>query len=253
MDLNADLGELPGSSGAALDGALIEVISSANIACGGHAGNAGSMRRACDQAAFARVAIGAQVSYADRPGFGRVRLDVDTDVLARQLAEQAMTLHEHALGAGSRVSYLKPHGALYHAAASEPDVAEAVLLAIDMTGLRLPVLTLPDSELARQARHRGLEAFAEAFADRGYLADGGLVPRGQPGALLEDPAMVGARLEQLVRERAVTALDGTAIPLAAHSLCVHSDTPGAVELAREIRQRLTRLGVDVAPFLTAHS
>lgn len=245
IDLNADVGEL--DDGGVVDAALLRVITSANVACGGHAGDEASMLRVCGAAASRGVAIGAQVSYVDRAGFGRRRLDVGPSTLRAQVRDQLSMLASHAHAMGTSVRYLKPHGALYHAAAQDPEVARAVVGAISDWGVEVPVLTLPTSELALVARAQGLVAFAEAFADRGYRPDGGLVPRGEPGDLVHDPEAVTTRVAVMARERAVAAIDGTTLRLRIDSVCVHSDTPGAVALAERVRAALETSGVVVAP------
>lgn len=239
-DLNADIGE----GDEVMDAALLDIITSANVACGGHAGDAESMRRVCDLAAARGVAIGAQVSYVDREGFGRRRLDIPPAALAEQVAEQLGALDAHARAAGSRVTYVKPHGALYHAAVSDPRTAEAVLAGSS----GLPMLTLPHGALRALSRERGVDVHAEAFADRGYAADGGLVPRDARGALLENVDEVTARVQRLVRDGAIVAVDGTVLRVDAASLCVHSDTPGADVIARTVRDVLVASGVVPAPF-----
>lgn len=249
LDLNADLGELPGPDGAALDDGLLAVITSANVACGGHAGDAESMSRVCAGAADRGVVIGAQVSYVDPDNFGRVHLDVPVGILTDQLAAQISDLQSHAIAAASTVSYVKPHGALYHAAATDPDVARAVVDAITEYGVQLPVLTTPGSELARAAWSRGLRAVEEAFLDRGYLPDGRLVPRSDVGALITDPDAIHARVTTLVRDEEVVAIDGRRVPLRVSSVCVHCDTPGASQIARLARSTLESLGVAVRPFI----
>ena len=248
LDLNADLGEGTGEAGARLDGALLDIVTSANVACGGHAGDDASMRRVCAGAAARGVAVGAQVSYADREGFGRRRLEVPEPVLAGQLLEQMLALAAAAESTGSAVAYLKPHGALYHAAADDPPVARAVVDAVSRFGVALPVLTRPGSELSLAAQSVGLTVYAEAFADRGYGPDGRLVSRDAPGALLVDEAEVRARLHRLVRDGEIVAVDGSIHAARVDSVCVHSDTPGAVALARSAREALESLGVRVAPF-----
>ena len=246
LDLNSDLGELPDA--AELDEALLRVVSSANVACGGHAGDDGSMARVCATAVERGVAIGAQVSYADRSAFGRVRLDVHPDELCAQVAGQIAALQEHAVRAGGSVAYVKPHGALYHAAATDREVADAVVAAIQAYGVPLPVLTLPGSVLAEAARAAGLTAFAEAFADRGYLPDGGLVARSDPEALITDPVALRQRIARLVSAQEVVATDGTALPVIPASVCVHCDTPGAADIAALVRSELEERGVHVAAF-----
>ncbi|MFZ9988305.1 MAG: LamB/YcsF family protein [Candidatus Nanopelagicales bacterium] len=239
-DLNADLGE----GDPVMDGLLLGIVTSANVACGGHAGDNETMRRICDVAAARGVAIGAQVSYVDPEGFGRRRLDVGPEVLASQIADQLGALAEHADAAGTSVTYVKPHGALYHAAVSDAVVAEAVLQGV----AGLPVLTLPFGALRDAAQARGVEVYTEAFADRGYTCDGRLVPRSDPRALLESAGAVSERIQRLVAEGVIVSIDGSAIPIEARSICVHSDTPGANALAALVRDHLEAAGVRLEPF-----
>ena len=247
LDINADLGERADEDAEA-DADLIAVISSANVACGGHAGSDTTMLLVCRMAADRGVAVGAQVSYVDREGFGRRRLDVAPADLAAQVRDQVDVLCAHAASAGTTVRYLKPHGALYHAAAGDPVVAGAVIAGIAASGRDLPVLTRPGGALAAAAASAGLTAYAEAFADRGYSADGGLVPRDHPGALLTDPSAVADRVRRLIAHGDVMAVDGAAIRVRADSLCVHSDTPGALAIAQAARAALESLGLVVTPF-----
>lgn len=256
VDLNADLGE--GVSGdddldpESLDELLLREVTSANVACGGHAGDDVSMARVCRRAVELGVSIGAQVSYADRAGFGRTRLDVPHDVLVGQLLEQLETLRAHAVAAGGRVGYVKPHGALYNAAADDPSVAAAVVDVVladaDATGAPLPILTLPGCALAVLAADRGVPVVAEAFADRGYTSDGRLVPRTSPGALVTDPDEVLVRVVRLVRDGLVRSVDGVEVAVPARSVCLHSDTPGAARTAALVRAALRDAGVDVRTF-----
>ena len=258
IDLNADLGE--GVSGDAdldpemLDDLLLHQVSSANVACGGHAGDERSMARVCLLAVQRGVAIGAQVSYVDPGGFGRRRLDVTHSTLVAQLAEQVAVLREIATGQGGTVSYVKPHGALYNAAADDPTVAagvvEAVLLDAERHGHPpYPLLTLPGCVLAQVAAAHAVPVVGEAFADRAYTSGGRLVPRGTPGAVLTDPDAVVARVVRLVLEGLVRSADGTDVAVEARSVCLHSDTPGAARNARLVRAALTEAGVAVAPFV----
>ncbi|MFM9135374.1 MAG: 5-oxoprolinase subunit PxpA [bacterium] len=247
LDLNADLGERDDDDAAA-DADLIAVISSANVACGGHAGSEITMLQVCRMAFDHGVAIGAQVSYVDRVGFGRRRLDVPAAVLSGQVRDQVEALRAHAASVGADVEYLKPHGALYHAAADDPAVAGAVVAGIARTGLALPVLTRPGGALAEAARAAGIPAYAEAFADRGYAADGRLVSRDHPAALVTDPQEVSARIRRLVDDGVIVSVDGRPVAVRADSLCIHSDTPGAWEIARAARAALESAGVGVAPF-----
>lgn len=259
LDLNADLGEGvsgdPGVEPAQLDDLLLQEITSANVACGGHAGDDTSMSRVCRRAAGLEVAIGAQVSYADRAGFGRVRLDVPHRTLVAQLVDQVVALRRHATDAGSDVTYLKPHGALYNAAADDAEVARAVVDAVladaERTGTALPVLTLPGSVLATVAAERGIVVVAEAFADRAYTRAGRLVPRSVPNAVIDDESDVVARVVRLATERVVRSIDGVDVDVPARSVCLHSDTPGAARTAALVRRALHDAGVEVRPFAVA--
>ena len=241
IDLNADLGE--GMGGPAADASMLDVVSSANVASGGHAGDAASMREICEQAVARGVRIGAHVSYPDRAGFGRVAMDLAPGVLLDSLAEQLDQLTTAALAAGGRVTFVKPHGALYHRVATDPEVAELVVRIARPAGLA--VVGLPRSAVLRRAAHAGLPTVPEAFADRGYLPSGALVPRGQPGAIVEDPQEVTRRMVALVTGGTIIAADGAPVAVAARSICVHSDTPGAVAIARSVRAGLIAAGVRI--------
>ena len=220
IDLNADLGEEVTD-----DTALLQVVTSANVACGYHAGSAAVMRAVCAEAAVRGVSIGAQVSYDDRPNFGRVPHDVPYEVLREQVADQVETLVQIARSEGVEVRYVKPHGALYHRVIDDDEQAAAVL---DGSGA-LPVLGMQPGELLRRAMAAGRRVHAEAFPDRGYTSEGRLLPRELPGALVE-----GA---EAVATRAVDLAAGTV-----DSLCLHGDSPGAVETARVVRAALTGAG-----------
>jgi 5-oxoprolinase (ATP-hydrolysing) subunit A len=250
VDLNADLGEGFGVWRLGDDDALLGVVTSANVACGFHAGDPSTMRRVCTRAARAGVAVGAQVSYRDLAGFGRRFLDVDPAELADEVLYQLAALDGIARASGTDVGYLKPHGALYNAAVTHEAQAQAVVDAVLAHDPTLPVLGLPGSALLRRADAAGLTTVAEGFADRGYTPQGTLVPRREPGALVEDPAEVAARAVRMVVEGGVVAVDGTAVDLQVRSLCVHGDTPGAVELARAVRAALEAAGLRLAAFST---
>jgi 5-oxoprolinase (ATP-hydrolysing) subunit A len=247
IDLNADLGEGFGVWRLGDDDALLDLISSANVACGFHAGDPLTMQRVCARAAERGVAIGAQVGYRDLVGFGRRRLDVSPDELTADVLYQVGALDAFAHAAGTSVAYVKPHGALYNTAAGDDRQAAAVAEAVAAYG-RYPVLGLPDSALARAVKERGLPFIAEGFADRGYLPTGALVPRSSPGALLTDPDAVVARSVRLARHGEVVAVDGTVVRVAARSLCLHGDTPGAADLARRVRDALISAGIGIEPF-----
>jgi UPF0271 protein len=225
IDLNADLGEEVTD-----DEALLAVVTSANVACGYHAGNPAIMRAVCEEAARRGVSVGAQVSYADRENFGRVALDVEYDVLRDQVADQVGVLSAIAEAAGTVVRYVKPHGALYHRVIDDPDQAAAVLAASGS----LPVLGMA-GELLTQAAAAGRAVLHEGFPDRAYGTDGRLVPRSEPGAVLTDAVRIA--------QRAVELATGTEPRI--DSVCVHGDTPGAVDHARAVRQALEAAGLEL--------
>ncbi|WP_335988981.1 LamB/YcsF family protein [Glycomyces sp. MUSA5-2] len=246
MDLNADLGEGFGRWELTDDAALLRIVTSANVACGFHAGDPATLRRVCELAAAAGVRIGAQVSYRDLAGFGRREMDVPPAELAAEIAYQIGALRVFAEAAGSHVAYVKPHGALYHRAGRDPAQAAAVAEGARLAGIGL-VLTQRGGELDRAATAAGLRVAGEAFADRGYLSDGRLVPRGAPGALLAPAAAVLQALD-LAAHGEVTAVDGTRTTIAAESICVHGDGPDAVAVAAAIRAALDERGIDVEAF-----
>lgn len=248
IDLNSDLGEGFGIWTLGEDDGLLDVVTSANVACGFHAGDPSIMRRVCRRAAERGVRIGAQVGYRDLAGFGRRPMDVPPHELTDEVIYQIGALDVFARIAGSRVSYVKPHGALYNTCATDPIQAEAVVRAVREVDPTLPILGLPGSELLRSAEAVGLRAVTEAFADRGYDSAGHLVSRRQEGAVISDPKAVVARCLRLVTERVVTAVDGTQVAVSAASLCLHGDTPGALRLARRVREALAEADVQVAPF-----
>jgi len=248
IDLNADLGEGFGVWRLADDDALLGVVTSANVACGFHAGDPVTMQRVCAVAAERGVAIGAQVSYRDLAGFGRRRIDMPASELAADVLYQLGALDAFARAAGSRVRYVKPHGALYAAVTEDPVQAGAVLDAVRRFDPALPVLGLPGSEIAAAAAAAGVPFTAEAFVDRAYRPDGRLVPRGEDGAVITDPGAAAARARRLALTGRVEAVDGSSLAITPGSLCVHGDTPGAVELAAAVREALTGAGVALEPF-----
>ncbi|MGW1412305.1 LamB/YcsF family protein [Streptomyces sp. NPDC002403] len=248
MDLNADLGEGFGRWTLTDDEALLASVTSANVACGFHAGDASVMRRVCETAAARGVRIGAQVSYHDLAGFGRRAMDVPAAELAAEVAYQIGALRVFAEAAGSRVSYVKPHGALYNRTVSDDEQAAAVIEGVRLAGGDLAVLGLPGSRLLARAGEAGLAAVAEAFADRAYTSQGTLVPRGEPGAVVHDADEVVRRGVGFAVDRCVTGADGARTPVVARSLCVHGDTPGAAALARRVRAALEEAGVAVRAF-----
>ncbi|MFH7594727.1 5-oxoprolinase subunit PxpA [Streptomyces racemochromogenes] len=250
IDLNADLGEGFGRWALTDDEALLSVVTSANVACGFHAGDPSIMRRVCELAAARGVRIGAQVSYRDLAGFGRRAMDVPAAELAAEVAYQIGALEVFARAAGSRVSYVKPHGALYNRTVRDADQAGAVVDGVRLAAgeAGLPVLGLPGSLLLAAAAEAGLEAVPEAFADRAYTPEGTLVPRGTPGAVLHEPDVVVARAVRMAAQGQATASDGSTVRVRARSLCLHGDTPGAAGLALRVREALGAAGVRVEAF-----
>jgi UPF0271 protein len=248
IDLNADLGEGFGPWRLGDDLALLSIVTSANVACGFHAGDPLIMRRTCAAAVERGVAIGAQVSYRDLAGFGRRAMDVPPQELAAEVAYQIGALEVFARAAGTRVSYVKPHGALYHRVVHDEEQAGAVVEGVRLADTALPVLGLPSSRFLKLAEQAGLPTVTEAFADRAYTDEGTLVPRTQAGAVITDADAVVERSLDLARFRTVASRTGERIPVHARSLCLHGDTPGAVGLARRVRARLESSGVRVAAF-----
>jgi len=247
IDLNCDLGEgfdawAPGVDG--LDAQLLAIVTSANVACGFHAGDGRVMGLVSRTAAERGVRVGAHVSYLDREHFGRRFVDVAPDELRAQVAHQIEALR----AAGGGVAYVKPHGALYNTVVHHEAHARAVVDGVLDAGGDLPVVGLPGSAVLAYTASRGLRTVTEAFADRGYRADGTLVPRGEPGDLVTDEDEVAARVVRLATEGVVTGADGRDVAVAAESVCVHSDTPGAVVLAGRVRAALEAAGVQVRAF-----
>jgi UPF0271 protein len=248
IDLNADLGEGFGIWRLGDDEALLGVVTSANVACGFHAGDPVTMRRVCTAAVAAGVAVGAQVSYRDLAGFGRRFIDVPADELTADVLYQLAALDGIARSAGGGVGYVKPHGALYNAVVTHEQQARAVVEAVGAYDASLPVLGLPGSALLRIAGDAGLATVAEGFADRAYTAAGRLLPRSEPGAVIHGEAAVVERAVRMVTDGVVLAVDGTPVAVAVASVCVHGDTPGAVQLARAVRGALETAGVTVSAF-----
>jgi 5-oxoprolinase (ATP-hydrolysing) subunit A len=248
MDLNADLGEGFGAWACADDESLLKLVTSANVACGFHAGDPGAMRAVCASAVGRGVAIGAHVGYRDLAGFGRRHIAYRADELADDVLYQLAALDGIARTTGSWVAYVKPHGALYHTALDDLVQAGAVVAAVCSYSRDLAMLCMPDTALARSAEAAGLRVVSEAFADRAYLPSGRLVDRGVPGAVRTDPDDVAERAVRMAVDGEVVAVDGTRVAVAPESLCVHGDTPGAVALAARVRAALAEAGVPLAPF-----
>ena len=245
IDVNADIGEADDADGIARDAVLFTGITSANIACGGHAGDARTMRIAVDRAVAAGVGIGAHVSYPDRDGFGRRRLELPADELRAGILDQFDALDAVVTAAGARITHVKPHGALYNAIAEDADLAMVVLGTIAERSPGIAVFAMPDTEASRVAAALGLPVVAAGFPERGYRADALLQPRSLAGALIDDPADVGARAVSLALGEAISAVDGSSIRPAVATLCVHSDHPSAVQNLAAMRHALAARGVDV--------
>jgi UPF0271 protein len=249
IDLNSDLGESFGPWAMGEDEAMLDVVTSANVACGFHAGDPAGILATVRKARERGVVVGAHVAYPDLVGFGRRNMDIASGDLRAGVMYQVGALQGLATSAGTTVRYVKPHGALYntiaHDARQAMDVIEAVL-AIDPT---LVLVGLAGSPLLGWARDKGLTVVAEVFADRAYEPDGALVSRRQPGAVLHDPALIAQRMVRLIKEGVITAIDGTDLRLDAQSICVHGDSPDAVQMAREVRAALHREGVALKSFV----
>ena len=249
MDLNSDLGESLGAWRMGDDAAMLDIVTSANVACGFHAGDPAGILHTLKAAGARGVAVGAHVAYPDLVGFGRRNMDVASSDLVASVIYQIGALQALAQAAGVRVAYIKPHGALYNTIAHDERQARDVIAAIRAVDPGLPLVVLAGSPLAEWARAAGLRAVAEAFADRAYTPAGTLVSRREAGAVLHDAALVAERMLRLVREGVVEAIDGTPTRVQADSICVHGDSPGAVAMAAEVRRVLAAGGVQLRPFV----
>ncbi|MBT2585125.1 LamB/YcsF family protein [Arthrobacter sp. ISL-95] len=248
MDLNADLGESFGSWTMGDDASMFRIVSSANVACGFHAGDPLTMLDSCRAAFELDVRVGAHVGYRDLAGFGRRSLDMTFDELFGDVLYQLGALDGMAHAVGASVDYVKPHGALYNRIVRDAEQAEAVVAAVHAYDPGLPVLGLPGSAWLTLAEESGHPVFREAFVDRAYLPDGTLVPRTQEGSVLHDPEAVVAQAVRLATRKEVLAIDGTVVPVEADSLCIHGDTPGAVNMAAAVREGLEKAGVEIEAF-----
>lgn len=248
IDLNSDLGEGYGAWTMGDDAAMLAVVSSANVACGFHAGDPAGILSTLREAAARGVAVGAHVGYPDRVGFGRRPMDVAPADLEADVIYQIGALQGLARAAGTRVSYVKPHGALYNTIAHDARQAAAVIAGVRAVDPSLVLMGLAGAPVLAQAQAAGLAVMAEAFADRAYQPDGQLVSRREAGAVLHDPALVAARMLRLATEGVIETVDGSSLRLEAGSICVHGDSPGAVAMARQIRETLVQAGVTIAPF-----
>ncbi|GAS94700.1 LamB/YcsF family protein [Mycolicibacterium canariasense] len=248
MDLNADLGEGFGVWHLGDDDAMLDIVTSANVACGFHAGDPARLVHTCRAAAERGVRIGAQVSYRDLAGFGRRFIDAEPEELRAEVIYQIGALSAIAHSVGATVSYVKPHGALYNSIVTHREQAAAVAAAVHAVDPGLPVLGLAGSAFFAAAAELGLRTVPEAFADRAYRADGQLVSRRLPNAVLDDPARIADRVASMVQRGQVTAVDGSTIPITVESVCVHGDSPDAVRIAQAVRDRLSEDGTALAAF-----
>jgi len=248
IDLNSDMGESFGAWTMGDDAALLDIVSSANIACGFHAGDPAGLLDTLRAASARGVVIGAHVAYRDLAGFGRRDMDIAPRDLIADLIYQIGALQALAHAAGTAVRYVKPHGALYNRIAHDRRQAHAVIEAIRLLGSDLSLMVLAGAPVVHWARAAGLHVVTEAFADRAYTAQGTLVPRSQPGAVIHDVAQVAQRVLQLAKHNTAHAVDGSLIRIHAQSVCVHGDSPGAVQMARAVRDLLTRNDIRIAAF-----
>jgi UPF0271 protein len=246
VDLVADLGEGFGAYSIGDDQALLEIVSSANIACGFHAGDPDIMNATVAQCVRAGVGIGAHPSFPDLRGFGRRAMDLTADEVRNDVIYQLGALTAFASYRGGTVSHIAPHGRLGNLVATRRDYAEAVADAAFRVDPELIVLA-QDGELATAAAGRGLPVAIVGIADRAYEDDGTLVPRNQPGAVIHDPAVIVERTVRMVCDGLITTVSGQDLPIAADTVLLHGDNPGAVDLARRIRTELIRAGVTIAP------
>lgn len=251
MDLNSDLGESFGAWTMGDDAAMLDIVSSANVACGFHAGDAAGILSTLKAAKARNVVVGAHVAYRDLAGFGRRNMDVASSDLVADVIYQIGALQGLAQAAGTTVKYVKPHGALYNTIAQDKRQAMDVITAMKAIDPSLVLMALAGAPLIGWARDAGLTVVAEAFADRGYTPQGTLVSRREAGAVLHDEQLIAQRMLTLVREGVIEAVDGSMVRVEADSICVHGDSPGAVAIARNIRQRFEQEGVNIASFVGA--
>lgn len=241
MDLNADVGE--GMD----DTTVLPYVTSANVACGMHAGDPSVMDETVELALSRGIRVGAHPGYPDRANFGRVTVEMAADKIVNLVVYQVAALEGFVRSRGARLSHVKPHGALYHDAGEYPDVARAIAEAVRRVGTRLVLVGAAGSMLVGAGREAGLTVAEEAFADRRYRADGTLVPRGEPGALVTDPEEAAEQAVRLAQDRIVIANDGTRVNVRADTICLHGDTPGAGDIARKIHERFQLAGIRIAP------
>lgn len=245
IDLNGDVGESFGAYEIGQDAALIPILTSANIACGFHAGDPVVMRATVALARQHGTAVGAHPGFPDLVGFGRREIKATPREVEDFVAYQIGALAGIAAAQGVRLSHVKPHGALYNMAARDAELADAIARATAAVDRSLMLFGLPGSKSLEAARRHGVRAVSEAFADRAYRADGSLVPRSEPGAMIDDADAVVSRAVTIARDRTVVAADGARVSLDVETICVHGDTPGAAVLASRIRKALGDAGIEV--------
>ena len=249
MDLNSDLGESFGAWSMGDDAAMLDIVSSANVACGFHAGDPAGILKTLKEAKARNVVVGAHIAYPDLVGFGRRNMDIGSSDLIASCIYQIGALQGLAQAAGTTVKYVKPHGALYNKIAQDKRQASDVITAMLELDKNLTLLALAGSPLIQWARDAGLNVVAEAFADRAYTPQGELVSRTLPGAVLHDEALITERMLNLVREGTLQAIDGSTVRIEADSICVHGDSPGAVSIARNLRQRFEQEQIQLTSFV----
>ena len=249
IDLNADLGEGYGAWTMGDDAAMLAIVSSANVACGGHAGDPDTMAKTLQLAKRHGVVTGAHPSYPDIAGFGRRRLPMTPAEIQRFTAAQIGALIAIGRLVGQPISYVKPHGALANVAAEDAEVADAIIRAVHAVDPHLAILAISGTMLEQVARQRAVPVFSEIFADRGYTPDGLLVPRSDPGAMIHDPDVAAKRLLGFFQNWQMPTVGGAPVTLAADSVCIHGDSPDAVAMAGHIRASFTARGIGIAPFM----
>jgi UPF0271 protein len=247
VDLNADMGESCGESRIGSDEELVGLVSSASLACGFHGGDSLTMRKTILMCKARGVGIGAHPSFPDREGFGRREIEMPPVELEADVLYQVAALKGMAESLGVGLQHVKPHGALYNMASLREDYAGAVVRAVAAISKELVMVAQPDSAADRLARSTGLRVAREGFPERGYLDDGRLAPRGTPGSLVTDPGVVAERALEMAAHGQVTSVSGRLVSVKVDTLCIHSDTPGAPAIAREVRRRLTEEGIEVLP------
>ena len=251
IDLNSDLGEGFGPWEMGDDAAMLSVVTSANVACGAHASDPETMFKTLEIAKENGVIVGAHPGYNDREGFGRRIIPMEPVEIGRMVAAQIGALNAMAALTGTKVHYVKPHGALGNLAARDPDVAAEIARVVAKIDPGLAILAISGNELEHAARAANLRVYSEIFADRGYLSSGQLVPRGQDGAMIHDANEAADRLLSFLDTGLMPIIDGEPIPLEAHSICVHGDSSTAVAMAKEVRQRLLEAGISVEAFISS--